>query len=62
MQTIISNSIKKEEIKFFKWVENAMGKGEIACCEQFLLFPHYFQETCIAETKNPELASEKVNR
>ena len=25
--------------KFSKWVENTMGKGEIARYEQFLLFP-----------------------
>ena len=25
--------------KFFKWTENTVGKGEIACYEQFLLFP-----------------------
>ena len=25
--------------KFSKWLENAMGKGEIARYEQFLLFP-----------------------
>ena len=24
--------------KFSKWVENTVGKGEIACYEQFLLF------------------------
>ena len=23
-----------------------MGNGEIACYEQFLLFPHCFQKTC----------------
>ena len=27
-----------------KGVENMMGKGEIACCEQFLLFPQCFQK------------------
>ena len=26
------------------------GKGEIAYYEQFLLFPHCFQKTCIADT------------
>ena len=34
--------------KFSKWVENTVGKGEIALYEQFLLFPHCFQETCTA--------------
>ena len=35
---------------FSKWVENTVGKGEIACYEQFLLFPQYFQKTCTANT------------
>ena len=28
--------------KFSKWVENTVGKGEIARYEQFLLFPQCF--------------------
>ena len=36
--------------KFIKWVENTVGKGEIARYEQFLLFPQCFQETSIADT------------
>ena len=36
--------------KFFKRVENTVGKGEIARYEQFLLFPHCFQKTCIGDT------------
>ena len=35
--------------KFSKWVENTVGKGEIARYEQFLLFPLCFQKTCIAD-------------
>ena len=35
--------------KFFKQVENTVGKGEIVCYEQFLLF-HCFQKTCTADT------------
>ena len=31
--------------KFSKWVENTVGKGEIARYEQFLLFPQCFQRT-----------------
>ena len=31
--------------KFFKRVENTVGKGEIAHYEQFLLFPQCFQKT-----------------
>ena len=36
--------------KFFKQVENNVGKGEIARYEQFLLFPQCFQEPCTADT------------
>ena len=34
--------------KLSRRVENTVGKGEIACYEQFLLFPQYFQMTCTA--------------
>ena len=36
--------------KLYKWVENNVGKGEIARYEQFLLFPQCFQKTCPADT------------
>ena len=32
--------------KFFKQVQNTVGKGEIARYEQFLLFPLCFQKAC----------------
>ena len=32
--------------KFFKWIENTVGKGEITRYEQFLLFPECFQKAC----------------
>ena len=32
--------------KFSKRVENTVGKGEIACYAQFLLFPQCFQKAC----------------
>ena len=32
--------------KFSKQVENTVGKGEIACYVQFLLFPQCFQKAC----------------
>ena len=34
--------------KLSKWVENTVGKGEIARYEQFLLFPQCFQKACFA--------------
>ena len=30
-------------------VENNVGKGEIACYEQFLLFPHCFQKLSVVD-------------
>ena len=33
--------------KLSKRVENTVGKGEIACYEQFLLFPQCFQKACL---------------
>ena len=36
--------------KFSKWIQNSVGKGEIARYEQFLLFPQCFQKTCTADT------------
>ena len=32
--------------KLSKRVENIVGKGEIALCEQFLLFQQCFQKAC----------------
>ena len=34
--------------KFSKRVENTVGKGGIACNEQFLCFPQCFQKNCTA--------------
>ena len=39
------DNFKFDEIgKKSKWVENTVGKGEIACYEQFLFFPTEFSE------------------
>ena len=32
--------------KFSKWIEDTVGKGEIACYEQFLLYQQCFQKAC----------------
>ena len=61
-QTKISDSSKLKEFaddnfKFEeKWqkilqmgTKNTVGKGEIACYEQFLFFPQCFQKTCTAD-------------
>ena len=42
--------------KFSKQVENSVGKGEIACYKQFLLFPQCFQKGW-----KPELVWKRVN-
>ena len=34
--------------KISKWIENAVGEGEIARYEQFLLFPQCFQKSYAA--------------
>ena len=36
----------KNDRKLSKQVENTVGKGEIDCYEQFLLYPQCFQKTC----------------
>ena len=42
-------SLMKIVESFSKWVENTMGKGEIARYEQCLLFPQCFQMICTAD-------------
>ena len=39
----------ENSIMFSKWIEKTVGKGEIACYEQFFLFPQCFQKTCTAD-------------
>ena len=34
-------------IQFSDLVQNIVGKEEIACYEQVLLFPQYFQKLCV---------------
>ena len=36
-------------IKLSDWVENIVGKGEIARYEQFLLFPQCFQKLSVVD-------------
>ena len=47
--------------KYSQWLENTVGKGEIACYEQFLLFPQCFYKTCTADTLKPGLVWESLN-
>ena len=52
LKDVIDNNFKFDENnrKFSKWVENTVGKGEIAHYKQFVLFPQCFQKTCTADT------------
>ena len=56
------NSFKSDENyrKFSKWVENTVGKAEIAHYEQFLLLPQCFQKTFTADMYKPGLVWERV--
>ena len=47
--------------KLSKRVENTVGKGEIACYEQFLLFPQCFQKACFPGASKGVIAWEWVN-
>ena len=44
-----------------KWVENTVGKGEIARYEQFLLFPQCFQKACFQGASKGVIVWEWVN-
>ena len=47
--------------KLSKWVENTVGKGEIARYEQFLLFPQCFQKACFPGASKGVFVWEWVN-
>ena len=47
--------------KLSKRVENTVGKGEIACSEQFLLFPQCFQTACYPRASKDVIVWEWVN-
>ena len=47
--------------KLSKWVENTVGKGEIACYKQFLLFPQCFQEASFPGASKGVIVWEWVN-
>ena len=46
--------------KLSKQVKNTFGKGEIACDEQFLLFPQCFQMACFLGTSKGVIVWEWV--
>ena len=43
-------------------MENTVGKGEIACYEQFLFFPQYFQKACFPEASKGVIVWEWVKQ
>ena len=47
--------------KLAKLVENTVGKGEIACYEQFLLFAQCFQKACFPGASKGVIEWEWVN-
>ena len=57
------NNFEFDEIgrKLSKWVENTVGKVEILCYEQFLLFPQCFQKACFPEASKGVIVWEWVN-
>ena len=62
MKEFADNNFKfnENERKLFKQVENTVGKGEITCYKQFLLFPQCFQKTYTADMLKPGLIWERV--
>ena len=63
LKAVVNDKFKFDENcgKFSKWIENTVGKGEIALYKQFFLYPQSFQKTCIADTKKSELVWDRVN-
>ena len=52
----------QNDTKLLKRVENTIGKGGIACYEQFLLFPQCFQKACFPEVSKGVIVWEWVKR
>ena len=63
MKEFADNNFKFDENgrKLSKRVENTLGKGEIAHCEQFLLFPQCFQKACFPGAFKGVIVWEWVN-
>ena len=63
IKTISDDNFKFDENirKFSKRVENTVGKGEITCYEQFLLFPQCFQKTCFPGVSKGVIVWEWLN-
>ena len=61
MKEIADDNLKFDECdgKFSKWIENTVGKGEIARYEQFLLFSSVFKRP-VLQTQKPGFVWERV--
>ena len=46
----VMSKIKKNAVQLSDCKENVVGKGEIACYEQFLLCPQCFQKLSVIDT------------
>ena len=44
-----NSEFDEDGTKLSRWVENTVGKGEIARYKQFLLFPQCFLKTCTVD-------------
>ena len=53
----ISN-LKKNGSKLSKGVEKNVGKGEVAHCKQFFLFPQCFRKDCFPEVSKSVIVLE----
>ena len=47
--------------KFSKRIDNTVGKGEMACYDQFLIFPQCFENTYTAGSKNTGFFGKGLN-
>ena len=63
MKDFVDNNFKFDENgrKLSNWVENTVGKGEIAHYKQFLLFPQCFQKVCFPGASKGVIVGERVN-
>ena len=64
LKEFIDDNFKFDENgrKFSRWLENTVGKGEIARYEQFLLFPRCFHSLVLQTGKKPGLIWVRVNQ
>ena len=62
LKEFADNNFKFDENgrKLSKQVENTVGKGEIACYEQFFLFPQCFLKACFPGASKGVIVSERV--